>query len=732
MVDSQPESSMANDPTIEDRKVAEIKLLLSEKRFDEAFDRSSALTKEAPGNTEGWWRLTLAADGLKRWEEARNAVKETINLVPRSPIVWGEFGYILEELKQNDEARKAFEMGIKIDPDYGYGHLSLMRIFEKEKEYDGIILHGRALERIEEATPNILDKIGLAFWYKNNFHMSLHYYTKSATLEKQAFRYANLGLIYERPELAQYLDASDAYRRALLIEPDHERALESSSRLSKKLSALALALKQSGTQVLDKTDFHRFYINPFVLLGCDINFDIEDYSTKQIQRRKKALVQEIDLEEGRVGSLGRYTIDKSRALSLCDEILDDTKKKFHWIVFQDKRLCDFLHAGDVALFTYDENYFPAPTLDALDQPAFLNWLSTAFSSQYDLVLSRALDQNNLARVGALLAGRRYVGQQDDDLCFAGARRLIDRRMEPIRRAEKEVSTKPPSLAALSEMLIDPKNPHALAPLLNLLPAAHFRSFQNEAVRLIQSIALNCNNEHSDPDLAREVLQLANAFAFVSVDIKHQVETDEQQVNEIIAKERENEVRLTQGGAPLEITKEGVRKGTEFIAAKELKAIRWGITVTGQRPLLSYDFFLGVLSTQGAEIQIAWSSSKDIDKNNECFSKLINASFSYALPSILEKINADLDKDKTIVIGNCELTHHQVVELTRHQVVIPMAGWFGTKRHEVPWPRVHTEVAKGDLIISDRTNSKVRIAMPIRTTYNAVTIGLIAASRGKHQ
>jgi hypothetical protein len=64
--------SEPNDPTIEDRKVAEIKHLLSEKRFDEAFDRSIALTREAPGNAEGWWRLTLAAQGLKPRQHSRS------------------------------------------------------------------------------------------------------------------------------------------------------------------------------------------------------------------------------------------------------------------------------------------------------------------------------------------------------------------------------------------------------------------------------------------------------------------------------------------------------------------------------------------------------------------------------------------------------------------------------------------------------------------------------------
>ena len=87
------------------------------------------------------------------------------------------------------------------------------------------------------------------------------------------------------------------------------------------------------------------------------------------------------------------------------------------------------------------------------------------------------------------------------------------------------------------------------------------------MRLIRSIALNCNNDIPTPDLAKEVLQLANGFAFVSVDIKHQVEADEQQVNEIIAKEREYEVRLTQGVPRLKLQKK------EFGKAKLLSLSR---------------------------------------------------------------------------------------------------------------------------------------------------------------
>jgi hypothetical protein len=102
--------------------------------------------------------------------------------------------------------------------------------------------------------------------------------------------------------------------------------------------------------------------------------------------------------------------------------------------------------------------------------------------------------------------------------------------------------------------------------------------------------------------------------------------------------------------------------------------------------------------------------------------MIDASFHYALPPILEKINAALDINKTVVVGNCELH--------RSHLIIP--SWFGMRRHELPWPRVHAEMAAGDVIISDSANSKVRTTMPMGTTYNAVTIGIIAASRGKQQ
>ena len=491
-------------------------------------------------------------------------------------------------LGQDEQARKAYEAGVKVDSNYAYGHSRLLFLSKKGNDRAGVISHGQALERGGYAEADVLDLIANAFWHNSIFHMSLHYFKKSAQLHPEAFRYSNVGLVYERPELNQALDAVDAYRRALTLNPSHEAALNGKRRVSEKLSKSAQELHKLGQYVGDDNNFFRFYVNPFMLLGVDNDASKELITISVIQKKKRALIQELELEDGWSESIG-FQIDKSRALGICDDLLDEQKRDFHWIVFKDWPLCYFLQYGDIRLFCYDETYFPIDTLNALDNSTFLDWLSEPFSNEFDIELSRAIEQDKLPLVGALLSGHRYVNLQSEDLCFSGAARSIDRRMETIRTSEKAASHKRPSISELSKLLVDATNPRALAPLLNLLPA-HFESYQNEAVRLIRSIAVDCNNIHSDADLANDLLALAGSFTFVSVDVKHQVEADRQKVTELIAQERQHEVRLTLRDAPLNITKEGVRNGNSFLAAKDAAAIRWGVNVNGTSSSRIFELF----------------------------------------------------------------------------------------------------------------------------------------------
>ena len=124
--------------------------------------------------------------------------------------------------------------------------------------------------------------------------------------------------------------------------------------------------------------------------------------------------------------LADYPLDRARALAIVDELDDKDKKRYHWAVFQNKRLLSFLTRGDIQHFLYADDYFPYETLELLDsEPDFRTFLSKPFARQYNLVLPRAIEQQLLPVVEVLFDGRRWVDPEDEDICFEGAFKRID-------------------------------------------------------------------------------------------------------------------------------------------------------------------------------------------------------------------------------------------------------------------------------------------------------------------
>jgi hypothetical protein len=148
-------------------------------------------------------------------------------------------------------------------------------------------------------------------------------------------------------------------------------------------------------------------------------------------------LQEIELEDGSVPWLPGVSIDKSRAMGVCEELNDEDKRAFHWYVFQNRPLLAFLCQGSHEHFLVDEEDSPLDIIEILDEEAkgFREWLSEPFAAQFDRVLSKAIDARNLVVLECLLDGRRWVGASHADKCFESARRLVDRLLAPLREAK---------------------------------------------------------------------------------------------------------------------------------------------------------------------------------------------------------------------------------------------------------------------------------------------------------
>jgi hypothetical protein len=529
-----------------------------------------------------------------------------------------------------------------------------------------------------------------------------------------------LALVYTHNEVSQDVDAIDCLERSLSLNPADERTKSRIQSIKAKLENLAQIVLSSNQPVLPKENWYTFYINPFELLvGVDQVYQIESFDAKTIQRLKKKLLQEIELENGSIHYVDNLSVDKSRAIEICEDLNDESLKRYHWLVFKEPRLLSFLSRGDIHHFLCLEDYKPLDLLDEIDSEGseFKKWLSPIFAKQYELVLTRALKNRCVPLIESLFDGRRWVLAEHEEICFGGAKRQIDSLLDPLRSAAKEAEREAPTIAGLEAVL---QGDH-LTSIVNLLPEP-FRDQQNEAVSLLRSIAIKAFNEHGDADLSQTILTLSRKFNFKSASLKQRLEEDFKQIQKNIAEERKHEVKLTKGEDDWQITKDGVRKGAVFIPADDVSTIRWGILISGSQYSQTYNFLIVSSDNEGNVIKFSWESSKNVEKQKNFFNDLVNASLNYIVPNICANISKVLGEGKAVKIGPCSLTIQNLK--------FEKPGWFSSKQIIIPWSQVETKVQNGTMLVYDKSSPKIQAEMELRTTENAVILPFFAQLFGK--
>jgi hypothetical protein len=225
----------------------------------------------------------------------------------------------------------------------------------------------------------------------------------------------------------------------------------------------------------------------------------------------------------------------SRALAIVDELDDTAKKRYHWAVFQNKRLLGFLTRGDIRHFLYADDYFPHETLELLDEePEFRAFLSKPFARQYNLVLTRAIERQLLPVVEVLFDGRRWVDPEDEDVCFEGTLKRVQALVEQMEDMARRSPDTKFTVAQIEQFL----SQETLVEIFNLLPTS-FRGEQRRFVAAMRSVAIDCHNEHDDSETSAAILNLCKRFQFKNVDLNKRIEDDTKAIESIL-KEKEKQ------------------------------------------------------------------------------------------------------------------------------------------------------------------------------------------------
>ncbi len=594
------------------------------------------------------------------------------------------------------------------------------------------------LHALGEANSTDLGHLGIAYHNYRNFAKAVEFYRLWAATEPNAAPFFNMGLVFNDAEVSQDADAADAYRRALALKPDYELARERLDATKRRLAPLAERARTTATGLVQPDECFHFYVSPFEVLQIGAAESVEELDVKAVQRAKKRLLQEIDLNDGKVSWLDDCPLDKSRALALDDDLHDEAKRRYHWAIFQNKRLLRFLTRGDIEHFLYSEDYFPRESLNLLDEePEFRAFLSKPFARQYNFMLTRAIERRLLPVVEVLFDGRRWVEPEDDDICFEGASKRVNHIVDKMRELAEEGQKRKVGLLQVQTLL----EQGGAVGLFNLLPTA-FRSAQSQLVGQIRSLAIACHNEHSDSELSAQMLGLCKIFQFKSADLNKQLEEDSKAIENIVAKNRRHSISvLVRRNQAVYITHTGIKFAGDEISAADVEAIRWGICVRTVNGIVSKQSFTLIVSSDRTCVPVQWDSG-EIDliggikrffskkdgvmpiaqlptaDQEAWFSKMIDAVIHYLVPSLVTKLAQRLRSGMTVSIWPCSLSQTGIAFRT---------GFIFSKDHLVPWNDVVTSMHNGEVAVFSRRNSKALISMSARDIDNAVLLPILSAT-----
>ncbi|MCA3385473.1 MAG: tetratricopeptide repeat protein [Roseomonas sp.] len=682
-------------------------------RVDEAVLAAKQAVNLDGNDANAWWQLALATWDRSGAVASIPHLAKTVELADGFAHGWHLLGDAHNSASISGKAIECWERAVEMDTERSDTWLRLADAYalrnetgDEEKQFEAL----KAVERLGAINgPNWI-KLGNGYFKRKQHQLAIRCYKRHAAEVGGWVAFYNLGLSLASQEVQQQTDAIDAWRRALL-ESDNNGGAE--ARLKDWLPE-SLELRQRVLQrrraLLSQDDWYSTYVNPYDLLDLMGDGELEDIDAKAVQKAKKNLLQEIELEDGLVEWMQGLKIDRSRAIKIADDLMDETIASYHRVVAENPELASFLSRGEIDFFLVEPDSSPIDLLEKFEDDLwdFASWLSENFSAQYNFVLSKAFETRDVDAIEALLSGRRLVLPEHEDRCFEGAQRQVARMIAPLEKAREAANDTKPSISEV-KALLDSDN---LGRIVSLLPQ-YFQSVQNQLAGMIRSISIDCHNKHDDTDLAKEILQIGKSLARRSPAMLRRIEEDEKTLDTLLAEQSKHEATLNFRGERYSITRNSVVFGTQTIPVQDVRAVRFGIVGKQETSGPTLSFNMDVVAKDDKRISIAWTSYKDLETQEALFRKLQEAALNYLIPSILKNLEHAIDSDHKIKVGTatCDKTG----------VLFEIAGWFSSRQVVCPWHRLKVTLEGGRLTLADPSERKAVHYLPLATTDNALAL-----------
>ncbi len=687
-------------------------------RYQEALISAQKAIELEPKSPQAWWNVAINQVLLGLRHESIASLEKTVELWPMADGAWAQLGKALAEENNFIEAKECLHEALEINPYQSLALLEISKIYSSENVESQDLDEIEVLKKIEDKNglqSHQASRLGYISFRKSLVYEAIKYWEISSNSLSSAVDFFNLGVAYNHSSVSRFIDAMDVWQLNSELFPHYEQSRAALSQNRKRFSGLFSEIRGASFERGDQDSRYDVYINPFHLLNIPERVSIDDIGPQDIKKYRRALLQEMELEDGRIDWLGGARLDKSKVIEVCEELNNKKLRHFHRVVFKDKYMMDFLHSGSSQFFVSD----PADSgsrISLLEEvycggDDFRIWLGKYYGEQLPRLLSYAVKQNKVSLLKAALARRSWIDEVSFDKALEPSGRYLDTLIEDFNGLIDDCEKNKKIVKPLLDLEVC-KNVIGILDALPIGVGVQNTKFV-ESLRRCAILSVKFNASFED---AFEFINVASGLLYVSGRDKAQLDDDYAQIESLRAEQKKNEVRLqSKSGEKWEILKSGVRCGSRFIAAEDVSGVTWGATITGDSRSPRHDFLVSFKSEKGGAIKFSWSANGGVDPS-KYFNDMANAILLFIFPSVLEKIKKNIHSGKSQKIGNCVLSDRGVKYDVR--------GWFFTHSHFVSWRNLDVSIKNGVVHVSDRHQPKEKTEFNVIDTENSFALTIL--------
>jgi hypothetical protein len=656
-----------------------------------------------------YFRRSYLFLALNRINESKQACEQCISLNPNHSAAWLNLGLCFRTMGQWAAANVAYQRAAELWPENTSCWEGLALCATELNDTDLRIKAAETLAKLEPSNSHRLNEVGrahLASGHPSGIWKALAAWLESSRMDNDPCHPNNAAIVYRK--LNKLLDAADAYREALHRKPGFSFSQNGLDEITPFLEHLSRAVREFAENQPACKEPYEKYLNPFEVLAVNCTLKERPDSTS-LRKLKQRAIQQIQLNDGRADWLDGAEIGESRMRQVLDDLdgEDQSKAKWHWIIYTCPHLNRFLSHGDPYYFSFS---ITDSTNSALGRPPywqirdisredeqFFHFITAPFLSAYENLMGRALELGNPVLVQALSSGRLPAIDAYD--YFRRANQWLIEKARKVRECMDALNT--PEGVALWEQSTDPLGWISI-PLMNALPD-ECRAGRTDLGRTIRELGIALHNHHGLADKALKLVQIASQLQ-VDEALRDQLTEDSKALERILKTQEAEKAKWNRiiriGSNEIVITESFISVDSQRLSSIDISGIAFNVT-----PIRNESKNLYLIFVRGKNLFMpinCTGSSRSEAQANEDFKIVLESIYNHFVPGLVDRL-------ATRIISGTDIVSIGPLRLTANGIEFETGQLFWKKRQIFPYRSWLFSRIPGWIFASVK-NTKIRFSL----------------------